>query len=167
MAGDLQGTVAGPVALEGRPNPVRFEAVELDHDRRPWPEAIDLERAASGRDPGVELRARQAMTVEKREEAFLEPAAGTSNRKLGPARETRLQLCCSPAPGIALEQVGEREAIVEPQEFRLAQGALDEVERADGGEVEESARDSGDRDPALGRPLVRRQSSRVTVNAIP
>lgn len=99
------------------------------------------------------------MAVEEGEEAVLEGAAGAAGG-FAQVREGGADRAVAAVARVAIEQVGKGETVVETQVFRLAQGGLDRAWRP-GREVEDRARDGGDRDAVMDRDLVGRQAGLV------
>jgi hypothetical protein len=87
--------------------------------------------------------------TEEGSEALLEPGAFAANGVFLQAVKGKLDLASPPFTSVALDQVREREAVGELAVFALAQEILDGVGVLSGGEVEDRARDGGDRDPFL------------------
>src|SRR5687767_12097939 len=102
------------------------EAVEFDDGPGGWPEAIDLVRPLPRPDPRVQLRRREVVMAQERQELLLQPAAAVTG-SLRAAREALPYNPAAPAAGIAIKQVGQREPVVQPQVFRLPQPVLDFV----------------------------------------
>ncbi len=67
---------------------------------------------------------------------------------------------------VAVEQVRERERVVEMQAFRFAKGVLDRVGRQNGGKIEDGAGNGGDRNPRPGCDLVCGQYGEVSPYAL-
>lgn len=93
------------------------------------------------------------VAVDEREEALLQPAA-TPPRTFGPSGQSGFDGVGAAATRVSSKEVGEREAVVDPQVFGLPQRALDLVHRLFGGEIEDRARNGRDRNPALDGGLV-------------
>src|SRR5436853_7681440 len=73
---NVQRAVARPVAFISRSRCMEPVAIELDHQVRCAPEAIDLKPGPAGPDARVHLRSRQARTIEEREKSPLQFASG-------------------------------------------------------------------------------------------
>jgi hypothetical protein len=134
-------------------------AVELDDQALVGPEAVGLKALGADGDPGVEVGAGETVAVEEGDEPFLEGAAGAAGGFLE-ARERGPDCAAAAMARVSLQQVQEREGVVEPQVFRLAQGGLDGFGRLRR-QVEDRARDGGDGDVVVGGDLVGREASEV------
>lgn len=91
--------------------------------------AIDLESLLADRNPGVEARSRQAVSAKKRQEPLLQRAPGTPRRQRFYAGKRNPYPPHPPSARITLNQVNERESVVEPPVFNLTNCTLDLVDR--------------------------------------
>ena len=141
------------VALGRLPIRVVRVAVQLDHDAGRLPQAVDDQRADPGFDGDIALWFRQAVAPAELGETDLELAP----RNAGAGREAReeaAQLRLATAAAIAMNQVGQGRRVPEPPLLRDRQGLCKPFVRRDRGQVQESPRDRGHRDPVGDGALV-------------
>jgi hypothetical protein len=106
---------------------MRLPAVQLDDLHGPRPVAIDLKSPSTHDDPIVEARARKSVASQEKEKPRLQWAANTPSRQSFNTDQSRSQ-ASDPAPSwVALNQIRQRQAVIETQEFDLANGDLDFV----------------------------------------
>jgi len=160
-SGSFEAPVAGSVVLEGVRCVVVVPAVELDYHAPDRPDAVDLRSV----DEDVGLWLREAGTQEELLEALLELAAHDAEAAPGllddsfDDRDSRF-------PRVALNELGERQAVGEPELLGLPQRAAPLAALNDGAEVEQGARQRGDRDAVMDGHLIGRQVRPVELNPL-
>ena len=115
----------------------------------------------------VDLRAREAVGVDERDERALEDASGDGLAVPAVVVEDAPRVRGPPASRIPREEGIERCRTGEAAVLRLVERVLQVAERHDGGEVEQRASRRRHRDAVLDRPLVVRKQHLVHNDYLP
>jgi hypothetical protein len=154
-SGDLQAPIAFPVGLERRTGPVCAAAVEFDDHPLRSPKAVSFDLVAVDVEQDVQLTSRQVGAGKQRRKSVLELAATPTPRPSSEATQAHLDRR-RPAPArMELQQPLQSLEPKAMEVFRLAKRRFKSFGRHLGGNVEEGASESGDRDPAPHSQFVR------------
>jgi hypothetical protein len=146
VTGDPQGAVPGAIVSEGAPRPMALPTVELDDLANIGPVAVDLEAPPVHGDPVVEAGQAKAVTSEEGREALLEAASLATRRLVLQPLQRQAHLPDASASRVALNQIRQRESVVQSAVFHLPQEGEDRLDRLGSGEIEDGPRDGGDWD---------------------
>jgi hypothetical protein len=161
-AGKAEKTVTATVAAEG-PGVLEVvpAAVELDHQPLGPPDTIDVDLPPRDGDVHVQLRARDASSVNKREKQLLQLAAGERTAEL-PAHQ-RFEPPGAMVPACARQYIVERPEVEELHDPPLLVGLLERPWGQDRGDVQHRPRRAGAWDLLDNRPVAREEDRRVVI----